>query len=189
VEKAEPEERPAIEGHLERLRANPGDDRAWTDVFAHYRRSVLAVLYMLGVREPAEREDLASEVFFRFLCYSPWREDWSSLPDHRVIADYLRTIAVNVTATARRRAAREREHLNEYRAAADTAVHAPDAAIADSLDLLAPQERRFFLDFYEQGLSLSQLASTWNISYTAAGTRLHRIRKRLIRIYRQDVKK
>src|SRR5437016_6308379 len=91
---------------LAAIRRNPDDDRAWQTMYRTYRRQVLGHLYMLGVERTDEREDLASEVFFRFVSYSRWSRDWSTLPDAPVIAAYLRTITQNVAHDAARYRAR-----------------------------------------------------------------------------------
>lgn len=180
MERTSNEQQP-IEAVLERLRDGDADDRVWTDFYLHYRRTVIAVLCLVGIRQLADREDLASEVFFRFLYYNPWRHDLRTLPNRRVIADYLKTIALNVVATSRRRAAREREQIAQYRHTVSGVVPPEEVPVDEMLKSLSPEESRFFIAFYEEGLSISQLAERWNLSYSTAGTRLHRIRKRLIR--------
>lgn len=162
---------------LAAVRADPHDDAAWRAVYLFYRRQVLGTLFILGVRDAVDREDLSSEVFFRFVSYSPWSSNWPSLPGAQVIASYLRTITRNVAWTAARKRARGRALAFEL--AEGTFEEDESAASRDLLDALNRDERRFFQTYVESGFSLSRVAVLEGLSYSGAGTRLHRIRRKL----------
>ena len=64
---------------LDMVRANPRDDEAWTQFYMYFRPQVAKLLYRLGAK--ADVKDVTQDVFHRFLRYSPWRRDWSALPN------------------------------------------------------------------------------------------------------------
>src|SRR5688572_240882 len=70
---------------LRRIRADSGDEEAWSILYDHYRGQVLGTLAVRGVADPEVREELCAQTLFRFIRYSPWRGLWSTLPDPAVI--------------------------------------------------------------------------------------------------------
>lgn len=163
-----------LEAALRAIRGHPDDEAAWRVVYLAYRKQVLGQLYMLGFHAATDREDLTGEVFFRFIAYSPWSRDWSNLPDPAVIAAYLRRTAQNVAFTA----VRNRE--NKRLAQDDLLEYFAQSALLDRVgDDLTREEKSFIVAYVEAGFSLQALASALGITYTAAGTRLHRIRKKI----------
>lgn len=168
-----------IEIVLTRIRSDPSDQLAWREFYLHFRRIIVALFAAFGVREAADRDDLASEVFFRFLVYCQWREDWSQLPARAELSAYFRAIAMNVARNAF--LARKREELIDRSADLESVPAEPprDDATRAALKTLKSEEREFLLAFYAEGLSITELATRHGLTYTAAGTRLHRIRRKL----------
>jgi DNA-directed RNA polymerase specialized sigma24 family protein len=157
---------------LDAVRRDPRNDEAWQTIYSAYRRQVLGHLYLLGVHLAEDREDLASEVFFRFVSYSSWSRDWSTLPDAPVIAAYLRKITQNVAYDAARSRAR-----TDATPRLDTLLVEVDAH--RGVEALTYDERQFLRRYIECGYSLTSLAECLGMTYSAAGTRLHRIRKKI----------
>jgi DNA-directed RNA polymerase specialized sigma24 family protein len=165
-----------VEAALAGIRANPLDDNAWSLFYAHYRGQILGMLAISGISNRDVREELAAEVFFRFARYCPWRSGWNDLPSPAVIGAYLRTTTTNVA----------HAWWEEVRRIADQTKGEPTVSSSEnvllSTDLISrlrPEEKRFLHLYVESGFSLSAVAAALSISYTAAGTRLHRIRRRI----------
>lgn len=165
-----------VEAALAGIRANPLDDGAWSLFYTHYRGQILGMLAIRGVSNRDVREELAAEVFFRFARYCPWRSGWNDLPGPAVIGAYLRTTTENVV----------QAWWEEIRHATDQPREEPAVASsenvllsADLVQRLRPSEKRFLNTYVESGFSLSAVAAKLSISYAAAGTRLHRIRRRI----------
>src|SRR5258705_10384219 len=94
--------RTATDDAIDAVRANPRDEVAWNRFYRCLRPAVAAVLYRMGVRDPA---DLTQEVFRHFLGQSPWHDDWSTLPPGKVLIGYLSRIARNLVISSWRAAA------------------------------------------------------------------------------------
>ncbi|MEK6373780.1 MAG: sigma-70 family RNA polymerase sigma factor [Acidobacteriota bacterium] len=169
---------------LAMLREDRHNQQAWEDFYHFYRRHVVTALYFLGVRD--DLGDIVSEVFFRFLLYSPWRNDTSTLPDDGVIRAYLRRVARNLAIAAIGK--RDREVALSIDVASK--VEADERVIVeDILRQLSERDHEFFHRYYDSGYSLGELARQYGTSYAAAGTRLHRIRQKLKAAVDGDVKK
>jgi DNA-directed RNA polymerase specialized sigma24 family protein len=169
-----------IEHALAAIRARPNDELAWKAAYFELRPPVLGYLYMLGFREAADREDLASEVFFRFLAYSPWSRDWTTLPDAPVITAYLRTTAQRVAYDAMRSRSRARATAEMVSTAEPERVWIESAG-----ESLTASEREFLAAYVDCGYSLAALAAERAASYSATATQLHRIRRKIRRSVRR----
>lgn len=177
-----PDESPnVVDRALARVRADPRDEDAWREFYVCFRPQVAGLLFRLGAR--ADVPDLTQDVFLRFLRYSPWRDDWSALPDRHVVLAYLRQIARSAVVSAVRHAAHRpaedaTKDLEELHAAAEAAA----IDIAQLLERLAgdlgEQDGRL-LRRMADGASISELASAYNISYSAAGVRIYRLKEKV----------
>jgi DNA-directed RNA polymerase specialized sigma24 family protein len=165
---------------LEAIRANPTDEDAWTRFYVCFRPQVAAFLYHHGIR--AELADVTQDVFFRFIRSSPWRTDWSTLPNRQVVMAYLRKTAQNVVVSrfrdlARRPQEEARDRLDELQGLATTA-----SDVTGLLDRIALELDKFdgdLLRMLMDGSSLDHIASQYQITYGAAGVRVHRLKQKL----------
>jgi len=169
-----------------RLREQPGDERAWADFYAYYRRQIIAVLFFRGIRTAMDQEDLAAEVFFRFLIDSPWHEDWTSLPSSPEIRKHLLGRTSSIAWHARARSQRHATIESELSRIADVATAAaPFVDFEHVLDNLSEGDRELAILYYRTGISLAEVADHYGITYPAAGVRLHRLRRRIMAIIRE----
>jgi DNA-directed RNA polymerase specialized sigma24 family protein len=170
--------RDAIDQVIAGLRQDPASQIAWREMYIFYRRQVLGALYIFGIHDDGDRDDLCSEVFFRFLAKSPWSERWETLPDARVIGAYLRTTALRLVLNVAR--SRARADAAGDRAAPGEAF-VPNEELGDMLSILSAADREFLEVYVESGFSLQRVAARESLTYSGAGTRLHRIRKKMQR--------
>lgn len=180
----EPRSQDAIDRTIAVLRDNPRNESAWREMYLFYRRQVLGALYIFGVHDAGDRDDLCSEVFFRFLSKSPWSERWTTLPNGRVVGAYLRSIAHRLVLNAARRRAHLKK-LDDPAFQTEPAVVQDEDDLQDLLRILTPDDRRFLERYIESGFSLRLVAVRERLTYSGAGTRLHRIRKKMQR-FRRD---
>jgi DNA-directed RNA polymerase specialized sigma24 family protein len=172
---------------LAAIRANPADDDAWTRFYVCFRPQVAAFLYHHGIR--TELADVTQDVFFRFIRSSPWRSDWTTLPERRVVMAYLRKTAQNVVVSrfrdlARRPQEEGRDRLDELQGLATTA-----SDVTGLLDRVALELDEFdggLLRMLMNGSSLDHIASEYQISYGAAGVRVHRLKQKLKLLIARD---
>lgn len=165
-----------VKAALAGIRANPLDDGAWSLFYTHYRGQILGMLALSGVSSRDVREELAAEVFYRFARYCPWRSGWNDLPGPAVIGAYMRTTTENVV----RAWLEEIRHVTEWTMEEPVIASSENVLLSsDFISRLRPAEKRFLNAYVESGFSLSAVSAKLSISYTAAGTRLHRIRRRI----------
>lgn len=163
------------------VRAHPRDDAAWREFYVCFRPQVAALLYRLGAR--GDVPDLTQDVFLRFLRSSPWRHDWTSLPDRQVVLSYLRKIARTAVVSKLRSAARRPEeeptvHLDDLHAAADAAA-IDSAALLERLAADLGEQDARLLRRVARGASIAEIAADDEISYSAAGVRIHRLKEKV----------
>lgn len=129
----------------------------------------------------AERAaDLAQEAFARALVHQPENP-----------RGWLFVVAANMARDEARRAARERRHLTLLTHETESAVPAPDEAIAaeqdrelvrQALEELTPRDREVLL-LWDAGQSYDEIASQTGLAKSAIGTTLARARRRLVEAY------
>ena len=180
---------------LAAVRKDPSNPDTWNQFYTFYRRHVAVVLFLLGVRTDAA--DLIQEVFARFLESSPWRENWSSLPDASVVGAYLRQTAKNVAFDQFRKDARTKAtavgssvELDRFpgplldRADTEDDLRTLRRPMLERLaQTLKPQDRAL-LRHLLQGSALHTIAFDLDISYGAAAVRVTRLKDRLRRLAR-----
>ena len=174
---------------IESIRHDHENQGAWTAFYTYCRRQIAGMYFVLGIRNNDELEELCQEVFYRFLNYSPWRRSWETLPAAPKILAYLRVVARNVLYThfEKRRFPGVSLQELEMDQAHILAARVAEAALGDlmrDLQVLKrdlTEEEQKLLGQLIQGLSLSEIADKLGISYTSAGVRLHRLRKKLRR--------
>jgi RNA polymerase sigma factor (sigma-70 family) len=176
-----------IEASLDNLRRHPKDSDAWSEFYRYFRPQVAAMLFLLGVRKQEDLAELCQEVFYRFLRYSPWKENWALLPDRSTIIAYLRTATRNALSTYAGKRVRARE-LSLEEMGEEILKNRALWVTGESTDLqellsrvtkhLSSDDQRL-LALLVAGYSLSKIAEEYGISYTAAGVRVHRLKERL----------
>lgn len=141
---------------------------------------------MLGERNPQAIEDLAQETLLRFLRYCPWKHDWRTLPDAPTVSKYLRNIVRSTFFDRHLKLVAERS-VTQAGLDVDTLSAAGMADLEDVLnrfvELLEPEEQTL-LKLLIDGFPLTDIALALQISYPAAGTRVHRLRKKLVDLMR-----
>lgn len=172
---------------LSRLRERWDDERAWTAFYEVFRPQVVAMLFYRGVRSAVERDELTAEVFFRFLATSEWASNWGSLPTAEAVRKYLvgkaSSLASHAAEKRQRRANLEHEMTEvEVERASLTAArdHAMYLDLLDILNELDEPDRKLLWCYYELHFSLGALADHYGIKYSAAGVRLHRVRRKIL---------
>jgi RNA polymerase sigma-70 factor (ECF subfamily) len=131
-------------------------------------------------------EDVAQETFLRLLRAGP-ATDFQS-PD--ALRAYLRMAAVNTTRSHQRRERRERiivrEEPESFAVEATPSMEA-DHSLWESEAMRAvlsglEEADRQYVAWLVEGLPLGEIAAKLGISYSAAGVRLHRLRRKLHKI-------
>lgn len=173
-----------IDDVVRRIRDHPGDEAAWSEFYKHFAKQVLGTLYMLGVADAAARDDLTSDVFLRFVRYSPWREDWRQLPGARVISQYLRITTYNAWRTTATRDVRIRDVESVILPPPGLEGLTARLDLESYLDTLTGSDRVLFSRYFIEGDKLAVIAEEQEISYANAATRLSRLREKLLRFLR-----
>jgi RNA polymerase sigma factor (sigma-70 family) len=171
---------------LERLKASPADEDAWSFLYRQLWPFIIAIVYRrLKGREKKAAEDAAQEVFVRLLRAQPF----GKIPNAEALRAYVAKIAENVARTHLRKV-----HVQEVgrRDVAEWHGLEPPLAGLESDDelrvrelwtlaesVLEPKDRDL-LRLILEGSSLHQAADRMGLSYSNAGVRLHRIRRKLL---------
>ena len=170
---------------IDAVKADPTNDQAWTDFYLYFRRQVAAAILVQG---GARRDvpDITQEVFRRFLEKSPWRDDWSKLPERPVVTSYLCTAARRLVIDGHRK--RERSPDVDEKVDLDRLASREELSVSEGLDIKAvlratrgrlKDDERHLLRLLVNGMPLSLIAENLGISYVAAGLRVHRLKRRL----------
>lgn len=169
------------------VRESPRSKKNWTAFYLYFWRQVAGMSFLLGMRNQCDLEDLCQQVFFRFLRYSPWSGQWETLPSATVVMAYLRVIARNEFYSFFSKRPRQVISFDEISEKEFHALTSQDESLAEVLrsdiSLLLKglsHDDRTLLEHLIAGFSLSEVAKALNISYSAAGVRLHRLRRRLL---------
>jgi RNA polymerase sigma factor (sigma-70 family) len=175
----------ALAGVLERLKASPADEDAWRSLYHQLWPFVIAVIYRrLRGSERKAAEDAAQEVFIRLLR----SRAFDHIPDAEALRAYVWRIADNVAKAHLRRVRTEKgdeRGLAEWRPSVEG--HDGESALLArqvfelAEGMLEPKDRDLFRLILE-GSSLGQAADQMGLSYSNAGVRLHRIRRRLFNL-------
>ncbi|SRR6266550_939658 len=178
---------------IEAIRRDGTNESAWASFYLGLRPTVAYLLFVRGVRlglvlRRHEIEELCQDVFYRFLRYSPWRRDWQALPSAGVVGAYIAAVtrSVLVDHFSVHSAEVKSRYLAEAKIASDDAqaqageeVEA-HAEVAELLKGLKVEERRLLQGLID-GHALAEVAQNLGISYSAAGVRLHRLKRKLRR--------
>jgi RNA polymerase sigma-70 factor, ECF subfamily len=139
----------------------------------HYEAVFRAALRVTG--NPADAEDVLQTVFLRVMAQGGQVED-VALP-----AAYFRRAAVNAAVDVLRR--RELRAESVYDTQAPHAAVQPPGLLKErlrrALRILDPEGASLFLLRHVEGLSIDELAATFEIDKNNVSVKLHRIRLRL----------
>jgi RNA polymerase sigma-70 factor, ECF subfamily len=161
------------------LRAAPRDEGVWLRFFQHFYPAVFYTAYKLTRGDTPLAQDVAQDVFLRFLKY----DGLNRVDSDATTLAYLRQMARNLVFTHRRRSAKWvslDEHAIEALAEADEP--STDEWLRPDLERLLQalsEEDREIVALTLEGYSIREIAMRLQISYSAAAVRLHRARQRL----------
>jgi RNA polymerase sigma factor (sigma-70 family) len=169
---------------LKRLKTSPTDEDSWRDLYRQLWPFVIAVIYRrLKGGEGKLAEDAAQEVFVRLLRSRPF----DHIPDADSLRAYVWQIADNVAKTHLQKL---RSDENGQRELAGWREVQPSVEVVDPESTLVAREvfdlaesllesnERELLRLLLLGCSLGQAADQLGLSYSNAGVRLHRIRRK-----------
>lgn len=178
-----------LETALAALRRDADDPSAWAALYRCLARLSRAYLYRLAERRADVREEITQDALVRFVSYSPWRKDWTQLPSAGQVVRYLQE------------ALRSALHARWKKEGAEAAVLGSQATmdpdrigkddVEDDERLLRrisrdlTQDELELLALKQEGQSLSQIADTLGINYTAAGGRIHRLKKKIVELMKK----
>jgi RNA polymerase sigma factor (sigma-70 family) len=168
---------------LERLKSSPFDETAWRVIYREYWPLVATTVAHALARHDDVVEDVTQQTFLRLLRAGP-ASDFRSVDALRA---YLRIVALNEARSYLRSQRREAGVLGD----ASEAAHVPasrswtaDYQVVEAEELaslLATLEEsdRELVRYLVRGFSLGEIAAALKITYSAAGVRVHRLRRKL----------
>jgi RNA polymerase sigma-70 factor (ECF subfamily) len=162
-------------------RARAGDRAAYGELVRRFRPAIYGVL-LAWLRDPAEADDVAQEVFLHSM------RKIGQLRDARCFASWLRQIAVRL-ALNRLNRRRNVSRLTHARQALlpgddeeplDEIVRAEEQGqVRDALNHLKPLDRAMLEAFYLRNRSLRQMSEEFDVPLGTIKRRLHTARHRL----------
>jgi RNA polymerase sigma-70 factor (ECF subfamily) len=170
--------------HLQVLRCQAGDERAFAELFARFAGRTLR--YLRGLVDDAA-EDVQQEVWLAVY------RGLASLADPRAFRTWLYRTTRHRAVDFLRRRRRERELVADVAADAvaegvatdpdDDPGTSPDAldagALRDALTTLPPVQREVLVLRYQDGLSYAEIALVVGCSVGTVRSRLHHAKRRL----------
>ena len=176
------------------VRAQSGDDEAFTEIIRAYRKRILGTVYRM-ISRGDDVEDVGQEVFVRLY------DSLKQLRTPQVFEPWLYRLTINACYDYLRRKRREisvrMADLKEEQVIAVDAALSGKKALEESekqkarelLELLLDRvstDDRVLLTLKEiQGLSLKELSVVYKVNTNALKVRLFRARKRALRAYEQ----
>ena len=176
------------------VRAQSGDDQAFTEIIRAYRKRILGTVYRM-ISRGDDVEDVGQEVFVRLY------DSLKQLRTPQVFEPWLYRLTINACYDYLRRKRREisvrMADLKEEQVIAVDAALSGKKALEESekqsarelLELLLDRvstDDRVLLTLKEiQGLSLKELSVVYKVNTNALKVRLFRARKRALRAYDQ----
>lgn len=176
------------------VRAQSGDDEAFTEIIRRYRHRILGTVYRT-ISRGDDVEDVGQEVFIRL--YDSLRQ----LRTPQVFEPWLYRLTINACYDYLRRKRRDSsirmaDLREEQVVAVDAALSTKKALVEseqeDARELIeiildrVSREDRVLLTLKEiQGLSLKELSLVYEVNTNALKVRLFRARKRALKAYRE----
>lgn len=178
------------------VRAQTGDDEAFTEIIRLYRKRILGTVYRT-ISRGDDVEDVGQEVFVRL--YDSLRQ----LRTPQVFEPWLYRLTINACYDYLRRRRREinvrMADLSEEQVIAVDAALSNKKAIEESekegarellrtmLDRVSRDDRILLTLKEIQGLTLKELSEIYGVNTNALKVRLFRARKRALKAYKQMV--
>lgn len=163
-------------------RVAEGDTEAFCRIVERYSEPLYNLTLRI-VRDPAQAEDVVQETFIRAYEHLDGFRGASSL------STWLYRIACNraLGECRRRRGERLDERMKSLPGEAETPRYDDEtvARMRRALDLLAPDERALVALFYEEELSVAEIARIAGLTENNVKVKLHRIRRR-IRLHMEE---
>jgi RNA polymerase sigma factor (sigma-70 family) len=170
-----------LKGILACLLEKPRDEKAWSALYQLMRPLVLATTYRNLRGHLQLAEDATQEVFLRLVRFGPFEK----IQDPEIFRRYLYIVSRNISRSYLERilkdAAREAEVTTQSRTETSSTVR-EEAEANELVDCMlrsldAPDRR--VLKLLLHGYSLKEIGESVGSSYSAIGTRLHRLRAQL----------
>jgi len=173
---------------IERLASSAADEDAWRFLYREIRPFVLAIVYR-RLKDRAASEDAAQEVLLRVLRARPF----DKIREEGAFRAYVWRMAQNVANDHLRNAVRKHRgerNLFEWRTAQEADItdqlsdehdrFLMEAALRLVMDDLEPKDREF-LEMLLRGSTLGEAAVALDMSYSNAGVRYYRLKRKLRR--------
>jgi RNA polymerase sigma-70 factor (ECF subfamily) len=169
---------------LGQLAKSRTDEEAWASLYRQMWPFVIAIFYrqLGGIKEVAE--DAAQDVFLRLVRSCPF----GKLQNTDLFRAYVRRVAQNVARTYRYRFLKRAETEKEMKTTPEEAVDNKQPLPEDYFgqeqllrNIIAQLDEtdRQLIRLLAKDLSLSDVAKATGLTYTNAGVRLHRLRRKL----------
>jgi len=161
---------------IEAIRQAPRSERLWSVWYTKTYPGVYYAAYRFSRGNADAARDLTQETFTRFVQYDAIQRVDDEEHARAFLIKTCRNLAIDRDARAREIPL---DDIPEYHLAqpSDTPAGAgPD--LEEMLQFLDTEDRKL-IAWTQEGFTLAEIARKLNISYTAAGVRLHRLRKRL----------
>jgi len=170
--------RPVGDELLASLRANPHSDEAWTRFYNYMFKQLSGALIRSGCPS-SDIEDVTNDIFVKVLERSEWLRDWSRLPDYRTLLSYFRRVGQNLLIDRYRRNRNfKRTDAVDLDLFVGEWIHDLDVPLRHVLADLNDDERQLVRMLID-GVPLPAIAFDLQITYGAAGVRVHRLRKKI----------
>jgi RNA polymerase sigma factor (sigma-70 family) len=173
---------------LERLAGSPDDEDAWTGLYERLWPYVFAINYRLVRARHDVAEDLSQEVFLRLRRYCPF----ARLQNAEELKAYVAAMCRNVVRSSLKTAHHREVPLEEV---PPEALVSPDVGVARRVEAddlvrelsaqLGPEDRRLLRLILEDH-GIKEIARRSGLSYSAAGVRAFRLRRKLAAILRRE---
>ncbi len=162
---------------LQQLARAPGDEQLWEALYKAARSFVWAIAYRSLSGDAELASDATQETFFRLFRYS----DFAAFETPEEFLAYVATVARHASVGLRRKAwqyssnVESAEHSGgEGRQSLEFAV----LALRDVIEKLDEPDRHL-AQLLVRGHTLSEIARALKISYSTAGVRVFRLRRKL----------
>lgn len=170
-------------------RALAGSEPAYGELVRRYERPLFSLILRL-VRDPAQAEDLAQEVFIKAIralaSYDPERKfsSWLFKIAHNTTIDHLRRRGLDTEPLE----SGEDDELDPLRAVADTRIAGPavelerreiGAALERAVAALRPEYREVMLLRFRENLPYEEIADITGLPLGTVKTHIHRARKEM----------
>jgi RNA polymerase sigma factor (sigma-70 family) len=167
------------------VREKPKDQRRWAAWYRLMYPRLYFIAYRLTKGNAAAAQDLVQDTFARFLDYRAIERVTNDNHSFAFLVTTCRRLAYDRNVSPDELKRESFEEVDLVAAPGETADSSMD--VERMLQALGPEDRQL-MHWARQGLSVSEIAARLRVTYSAAGVRLHRLRKQLRDAYKSDVK-